>query len=433
MSPTMVAIIGIVVMLLIMFLRLPVGFAMALAGFLGMAYFISPQAAFHILATDIWGQFSSYGLSVIPLFIFMGYICFNSGISVRLYDTAYKWVGQVRGGIAMATIVADEFFAAICGSNTATAATMGTVALPQMKKYGYDPVLSTSTVATGGTLGVVIPPSVVLIVIGLQTEQSIAKLFFGGIFPGIILGTLFLITIYILCRWKPNLGPAGAKTSLKEKIVAFPGVLEVLILFALVLGGLYAGWFTPTEAGAAGAFGAIIIALARRELTWQRFTKSILDTLQTSCMVVVLVTGAVIFGRFLTATRLPFFLADWASALPLPPVGILAIVLFIYLIGGCLMDALGFLVVTIPIFFPLLIVLGYDPIWTGIILMMVTTTGAITPPVGVNVFVVKGLVPDIPLETIFKGVSYYLAACIVSLVILVAFPQVALFLPSLMK
>jgi tripartite ATP-independent transporter DctM subunit len=429
----MVAIIGIVVMLLIMFLRLPVGFAMALAGFLGMAYFISPQAAFHILATDIWGQFSSYGLSVIPLFIFMGYICFNSGISVRLYDTAYKWVGQVRGGIAMATIVADEFFAAICGSNTATAATMGTVALPQMKKYGYDPVLSTSTVATGGTLGVVIPPSVVLIVIGLQTEQSIAKLFFGGIFPGIILGTLFLITIYILCRWKPNLGPAGAKTSLKEKIVAFPGVLEVLILFALVLGGLYAGWFTPTEAGAAGAFGAIIIALARRELTWQRFTKSILDTLQTSCMVVVLVTGAVIFGRFLTATRLPFFLADWASALPLPPVGILAIVLFIYLIGGCLMDALGFLVVTIPIFFPLLIVLGYDPIWTGIILMMVTTTGAITPPVGVNVFVVKGLVPDIPLETIFKGVSYYLAACIVSLVILVAFPQVALFLPSLMK
>jgi tripartite ATP-independent transporter DctM subunit len=280
---------------------------------------------------------------------------------------------------------------------------------------------------------VVIPPSVVLIVIGLQTEQSIAKLFFGGIFPGIILGTLFLITIYILCRWNPNLGPAGAKTSLKEKIVAFPGVLEVLILFALVLGGLYAGWFTPTEAGAAGAFGAIVIALVRRGFTWQRFTKSILDTLQTSCMVVVLVTGAVIFGRFLTATRLPFLLADWASALPLPPVGILAIVLFIYLIGGCLMDALGFLVVTIPIFFPLLIVLGYDPIWTGIILMMVTTTGAITPPVGVNVFVVKGLVPDVPLETIFKGVSYYLAACIVSLVILVAFPKVALFLPNLIK
>jgi tripartite ATP-independent transporter DctM subunit len=429
----MVAIIGIVVMLLIMFLRLPVGFAMALAGFLGISYFLSPQAAFHILATDIWGQFSSYGLSVIPLFIFMGYICFNSGISVRLYDTAYKWVGQVRGGIAMATIVADEFFAAICGSNTATAATMGTVALPQMKKYGYDPVLSTGTVATGGTLGVVIPPSVVLIVIGLQTEQSIAKLFLGGIFPGIVLGTLFLITIYILCRWKPQLGPAGAKTSLKEKIAAFPGILEVLVLFVLVLGGLYAGWFTPTEAGAAGAFGAIVIALVRREFTWQRFTKSILETLRTSCMVMVLVTGAVIFGRFLTATRLPFFLADWASALPIPPVSILAVVLFIYLVGGCLMDALGFLVVTIPIFFPLLIALGYDPIWTGIMLMMVTTVGAITPPVGVNVYVVKGLVPDIPLETIFKGVSFFLVACILSLILLVVFPQIALFLPSLMK
>jgi len=433
MSPTIIAIIGIVVMLLIMFLRLPVGFAMALAGFLGMSYFISPQAAFHILATDIWGQFSAYGLSVIPLFIFMGYICFNSGISVRLYDTAYKWVGQLRGGIAMSTIVASEFFAAICGSNTATAATMGTIALPQMKRYNYDPVLSTGTVATGGTLGVVIPPSVVLIVIGLQTQQSITKLFFGGIFPGILLGVLFLITIYIVCRWKPHFGPAGAKTSLKEKVAAFPGVLEVLVLFALVLGGLFAGWFTPTEAGAAGAFGAIIIALVRRELTWQRFTSAILDTLRTSCMVMVLVTGAVIFGRFLAATRLPFFLADWASALPLPHVGILAVVLFIYIIGGCLMDALGFLVITIPIFFPLLIALGYDPIWAGIILMMATTMGAITPPVGVNVYVVKGLVPDIPLETIFKGVSFYLVACIISLILLVAFPQIALFLPGLIK
>jgi len=433
MSPTMVAIVGIVVMLLIMFLGMPVGFAMALAGFLGMYYFLSPQAAFHILGTDIWGQFSSYGLTVVPMFIFMGYILFNSGISGRLYDAAYKWVGQLRGGIAMATIAGCAGFAAVCGSNTATAATMGTVALPQMKKYGYDPVLSTSTVATGGILGVVIPPSVVLIVIGLQTQQSIAKLFFGGIFPGIIMSVLFMATIYILCRWKPKLGPAGAKTSLREKVAAFPGVIEVLVLFALVLGGLYVGWFTPTEAGAAGSFGAIVIALARRELTWQGFTNSIMQTLRTSCMVIVLVTGAVIFGRFLAATRLPFILAEWASALAIPRVGILAVVLFIYIIGGCLMDALGFLVVTVPIFFPLLIALGYDPIWAGVILMVATTMGAVTPPVGINVYVVKGLVPDIPLETIFKGVTYYLAACIISLVILVAFPQTALFLPGLMK
>jgi len=433
MSPTVIAIIGIVVLLLFFSLRMPIGFAMALAGFLGMSYLISPQAALYMLSSDIWLQFSSYGLSVIPLFIFMGFIAFNSGITKRLYDASYKWVGQLRGGIAMSTIVASEFFAAICGSNTATAATMGTIALPQMKKYGYSPLLSTGTVATGGTLGVVIPPSVVLIVIGLLTEQSIVRLFLGGIFPGILLGVLFLITIYILCRWNPRLGPAGPKTSLKEKVAALPMVLEVLVLFALVIGGLFAGWFTPTEAGAAGAFGAIIIALVRRELTWQGFTKSVLETLRISCMVVVLITGAVIFGRFLTATRLPFVLADWASALPMPPDAILAVVLLIYIIGGCLIDALGFLVVTIPIFFPLLMALGYDPIWTGIILMMATTLGAITPPVGINVYVVKGLVPDIPIETIFKGVSFFFAACIISLIILVVFPQIALFLPGLMK
>jgi len=433
MSPAMVAIIGTIVMLLIMFLGMPIGFAMGLAGFLGMCYFLSPQAAFHILATDIWGQFSSYGLTVVPLFIFMGYICFNSGISVRLFDAMYKWVGQLRGGLAMATIGACAGFAAICGSNTATAATMGTVALPQMKKYGYDPALSTSTVAAGGILGVVIPPSVVLIVIGLQTQQSIAKLFLGGILPGVLMSLLFIATIFILCRLNSQLGPAGPKTSFKEKIAAFPGVSEVMVLFALVLGGLYVGWFTPTEAGAAGAFGAIIITLARRELNWQEFTNSIMQTLRTSCMVIVLVTGAVIFGRFLAATRLPFILADWASALPLPHVFIVAVILFIYVIGGCIMDALGFLVITIPIFFPLFIALGYDPIWVGIILMVTTTIGAITPPVGICIYVVKGLVPDIRIETIFKGASYYLAACIVALIILVAFPQIALFLPGLMR
>ncbi|MFO7772554.1 MAG: TRAP transporter large permease [Dehalococcoidia bacterium] len=429
MSPTTVAIIGLGVMLLLMFLRLPVGFAMGLAGFLGLMYYISPRAALHILGTDIWGQFSSYGLTAIPLFILMGYICFNSQISVRLFDTAYKWVGQIRGGLAMATVVACAGFAAICGSNSATAATMGTVSLPQMKKYGYQPVLSTSTVASGSILGVVIPPSVVLIIIGLQTGQSVIRLFFGGIFPGLLLSLLFLITIYAICRWKPDFGPAGARTSLKEKIVALPGALEVLVLFALVLGGLYLGWFTPTEAGAAGAFGAIVVALVRRELNWKRFTAAIQETLRTSCMVVVLVTGAVIFGRFVAATRLPFVLADWAVALPVPPASILAIVLLIYILGGCLMDALGFLVITIPIFFPLLIALGYDPVWSGVILTIATTIGAITPPVGINVYVVKGLVPDVPLETIFRGVGFYFIACIVCLILLVVFPQITLFLP----
>jgi len=432
-SPSTIAILGIILMLVLMFIGIPVGFAMALAGFLGMLYFVSPVAALTTLGGTLWSQFSDYGLSVIPFFILMGQICFNSGISGRLYDAAYKWVGQLRGGIAMATIGACAGFAAICGSNTATAATMGTIALPEMKKYNYDPVLSTGTVATGGILGVVIPPSVVLIVIGIQTQQSIAKLFIGGIFPGIIMSVLFMITIYALCRWNPHLGPAGPKTSFKQKLASLGGVIETLILFGMVIGGLMVGWFTPTEAGAAGAFGAIIITLARQEFTWQRFTKSLAETLRISCMVMVLVTGAVVFGRFLAVTRLPFLVADWASALPIPRVGALGIVLLIYLIGGCIMDGLGFLIVTIPIFFPMLMVLGYDPLWAGILLMVVTTIGAITPPVGVCVFVVKGLVPEIPIGDIFKGVSYFFVACLLILIILVAFPQVATFLPSLAK
>jgi len=431
MSPTMVAIIGIVVMLVFMFLRMPVGFAMALAGFLGMCYFASPQAAVHILATDIWGQFTSYGLSVIPLFILMGQITFHSGVSERLYRTAYTWLGRMPGGIAMTTIMACTGFAAICGSNSATAATMGTVALPEMKKFNYDRALSAGTVATGGTLGVLIPPSVVLIVIGLQTEQSIAKLFVGSIFPGLLLAILFLVTIFILCQRNPTLGPPGPATSLKEKMLSLTGVIEILVLFGLVIGGLYAGWFTPTEAGAAGAFGAIVIALVRRDLTWQGFTKSTLETLRISCMVMVLVTGAVIFGRFLTMTRIPFVLADWAGALAIPHVAILALVFLIYVVGGCLMDALGFLVVTIPIFFPLAMALGYDPIWYGVVICMVTSLGAITPPVGVCVYVVSGLVKDIPIQTIFKGVTLFLIAYIICIIAVTAFPQIVLFLPSL--
>ena len=431
MSPIMVAIIGVVVMLVFMFLRMPVGFAMALAGFLGMCYFASPQAAVHILATDIWGQFTSYGLSVIPLFILMGQITFHSGVSERLYRTAYTWLGRMPGGIAMTTILACTGFAAICGSNSATAATMGTVALPEMKKFNYDRALSAGTVATGGTLGVLIPPSVVLIVIGLQTEQSIAKLFVGSIFPGLLLAILFLVTIFILCQRNPTLGPPGLKTSFREKITSLTGVIEILVLFGLVIGGLYAGWFTPTEAGAAGAFGAIVIALARRDLTWQGFTKSILETLRISCMVMVLVTGAVIFGRFLTMTRIPFVLADWAGALAIPHVAILAIVFLIYVVGGCLMDALGFLVVTIPIFFPLAMALGYDPIWWGVVICMVTSLGAITPPVGVCVYVVSGLVKDIPIQTIFRGVTFFLIAYIICIIAVTAFPQIVLFLPSL--
>jgi C4-dicarboxylate transporter DctM subunit len=433
MNLVLVGVIGIVILLLVLFfLGMPVGFAMAIVGFYGFCYVVSFKAGLNMIGTDLWFTFSKYGLTVIPLFIFMGYLAFNAGIAERLYNAAYKWVGHWPGGLAIATIGADELFAAICGSNTATAATMGAVALPQMEKYNYDTRLSSGTVVTGGTLGTVMPPSVVIIVIGLQTEQSIARLFLGGILPAILLGILFVLTILVLCRLNPDFGPPGPKTTFKEKVKSLPGVIEAIAIFMLVIGGLFIGLFTPTEAGAVGVFCTFIVAVATRKLTWKGLVNSILETLKISCMVFVLVTGAIIFGRFLAVTRIPFLVADFAASLPVSPYVILAFVLVIYLIGGCVMDALGFLVLTIPIFFPLGIALGFDPVWYSIILTMVTTLGAITPPVGVNIYVVKALAPEIALGRIFKSVSFFLIACIVSIIILIIFPQIVLFIPEML-
>jgi tripartite ATP-independent transporter DctM subunit len=433
-SLTLVGILGILILLLVLFfLGMPVGFAMGIVGFCGFWYVVTFKAAVTMVGTDIWGTFSKYGLTVVPLFIFLGYIAFNSGIAERLYKTAYKWFGHWRGGLAIATIGADELFAAICGSNTATAATMGTVALPQMEKYNYDKRLSSGTVVTGGTLGTVMPPSVVLIIIGLQTEQSIIKLFLGGILPAVLLGILFVLTIYVLCRINPKFGPAGPRTSLKEKVKSLTGVIEAIVIFVLIIGGLYAGIFTPTEAGAVGVFFALVVTISTRRITWKRLIDSVVDTLKISSMVFFLVTGAIIFGRFLAVTRLPFIVADFAASLPVSPYIILAFVLVIYLIGGCFVDALGFLVLTIPIFFPLGIALGFDPIWYGIILTMVTTMGAITPPVGVNIYVVKALAPEIELGTIFKSVSFFLLACIVCIAILIIFPEIVLVIPNMAR
>jgi tripartite ATP-independent transporter DctM subunit len=428
----LVGIVGIILLLAVLFfLGMPVGFAMGIVGFCGFWYVVSFNAAITMAGADLWTTFSKYGLTVIPLFIFLGYLAFNAGIAEKLYSTAYKWFGHWRGGLAIATIGADELFAAICGSNTATAATMGAVALPQMKKYNYDTRLSSGTVVTGGTLGTVMPPSVVLIIIGLQTEQSIIKLFLAGILPAILLGFLFTLTIVVLCRIYPHFGPAGPKTSFKEKIRSLTGIIEALVIFVLVIGGLYAGIFTPTEAGAVGVFFTLIITAVTKRLTWKGLLDSVMETLKISCMVFVLVSGAIIFGRFLAITRLPFMIADFAASLPVSPLVILAIVLLIYLIGGCFVDSLGFLVLTIPIFFPLGVALGFDPIWYAIIITMVTTMGAITPPVGVNIYVIKALAPEIELATIFKSVSYFLLACILCIIILIIFPQIVLVIPNM--
>lgn len=432
MDPVLVALIGLLGMFALMVVGMPIAFAMLLAGLAGNAYMLSGGAATHLLATNVWEQFSSYGLSVIPLFVLMGQFAYRSGTTERLYDTAYKWVGQWPGGLAGTTIAASAGFSAICGSNSATTAMMGTIALPEMKRYRYDPALSAGTVAIGGTLGVVIPPSVVLIVIAVQTEQSLLRLFLAAIVPGIVLTVLFILTILAMCSRKPALGPAGPATSLREKLASLGGVVDTLLLFLLVIVGMYAGLFTPTEAGAAGAFGALVIGVVRRRLTLQGMIASCGETLRISSMVVLMITGAVVFGRFLTVTRLPFDLADWAAALPVAPSVIMLVVLGIYVVGGMFMDALGFLVVTLPIFFPLAAALGFDPVWYTVLLTLVTTMGAVTPPVGVNVFIVNGMAPDIPISTIFRGVAYFLLAYALCIGAIVLFPDIVLLVPRLM-
>ncbi|MDZ4255863.1 MAG: TRAP transporter large permease [Sulfuritalea sp.] len=432
MDPLIVAVIGLVLMSALMLCGMPIAFTMLAAGLLGNAYLLSVPAATHLAATNVWEQFSSYGLSVIPLFVLMGQFAYRAGTTERLYDAAYKWVGRMPGGLAATTVAASAGFSAICGSNSATTATMGTIAMPEMRRYGYDPALSSGAIAVGGTLGVVIPPSVVLIVIAVQTEQSLLRLFLAAVIPGLILTALFLLTIVGMCLRNPQLGPLGPQTSWREKLVALTGVFEALLLFSLVIGGLYLGWFTPTEAGAAGAFGALAIGVIRRSLDFKGIVQSIVESVRISAMVVLLITGAVLFGRFLTVSRLPFELADWAAALPVAPFVILLVVLGIYIVGGMLMDALGFLVVTIPIFFPLGVALGYDPVWYTVILTLVTTMGAVTPPVGVNVFIVHGLAPEIPIHTIFRGVAYFLISFVLCILLMWIFPAMVLYLPKAM-
>jgi C4-dicarboxylate transporter DctM subunit len=433
MDPTTIGVIGLLILIIILFSRMPVGFVMALVGFLGFCYLRSPEAGLRILAKDFFDIFGSYSLTVVPLFIFMGQIAFHAGISRRLYDSAYTFLGHLPGGLAMATIGACAGFAAICGSTNAAAATMATVALPEMKRYKYSPELATGTVAAGGSLGILIPPSVIFIVYGIMTEQSIGKLFVAGILPGILLSTLFIVTIYIQVRLKPKMGPPGPRTSFKEKVRSFSGVIEMLLIFGLVMGGLFKGFFTPTEAGAAGAFITLMLAVVRRQLKWGQFLVAIWESVRISCMVLVIVAGATVFGHFLAVTRIPYLLADWVAGLPLPPWAIMGVIIFIYLIGGCFMDSLAMIMLTIPIFYPVAVGLGYDPIWFGVVIVLITEMGVITPPVGVNVYVVSGVAKDVPLETIFKGILPLLGALIVCNIILIIFPQIALFLPGLMR
>lgn len=431
MSDVTIALIGIVVLIILMFLEMPVAFCMFVVGFAGLWVIQGKTQAFNVIGSDIWEQFSSYGMSVVPMFIFMGNIAFRTGVTNDLFTTAYKWVGQVRGGMGVTTVLASAAFGAICGSNAATCATMGTIALPIMSKYNYSDALNTGSVAAGGTLGVMIPPSVVLIVIGIQYNLSIAKLFVAEIPAGLMLTVTFAITILLLCRWRPAIGPAGPKTSFKEKMVALSGVIETIVLFVFVIGGMFAGWFTPTEGGAFGSAGAIVISLIRRHLTWARFKAAVWDTISTSVMVLLLVAGAVVLGRFLTAAYLPSALAEWVTGLNVQRFWVLMVITVVYILGGMFTDALGFLTLSVPVFFPLAEALNYNIVWFAVYVTVLTTFGAISPPVGINLYIVKGLRPDIPIATIIKGALWFVPSYVVTLVILIGLPGIiTLLVPS---
>lgn len=432
MTPVGIGLLSIIVIFIFLFLKMPVAYVMLAVGMTGYAYLTSGKAMLSMSIQTIYNTFSSYSLLVVPLFVWMGYIAYYSGLSSRIYDAVYKVVGSAKGGLAVATIGACTAFGAICGSTTATAATMSAVALPEMKKYNYNKPFATATIASAAILGVMIPPSVIFILYGIATGESIAKLFLAGIIPGIVLMLLFMAVAFITAAINPALAPPGPKVPLKEKITAvLNGGFEVVIIFLAVIGGLFAGIFTATEAGAIGAFATLAVALIRRKLTWQNFLDSLRDSVRISAMIMFLVAAAAVYGKFLAITGVPSGLAGWAAQLPLPPVFVLIIILLIYLILGCFIDALALILLTVPIFYPVILNLGFDPIWFGVIIVLALGMGVITPPVGANVYVVAGVDKETPVMTIFRGVWPYLLAIFACIAILTIFPQIALFLPNI--
>ncbi|HQB33106.1 MAG TPA: TRAP transporter large permease [Syntrophorhabdus sp.] len=432
MSETAIGIIGLLVLIVVFLSGLELAFCMAIIGFLGYSLLVSVQAGFGMVAQDIFDTLSTYGFTVVPVFILMGQIAFNGGIAKRLYDSAHKFIGHIPGGLAMATIGGSAAFGSVTGSLTATAATFSGVAIPEMDRYGYKRVISTGVVAAAGTLGCLIPPSVPLIVYGIITEQSIGKLFLASIIPGLIVAFFFMVIIYTWCRIDPSVGPKGEKSSWKERIVSLKRIIGVLIIFIVVMGGLLEGFFTPTEAGSIGAFAVGLLAFITRQINFKMLFKSLEESLVTACMVLFLIAGSVIFGHFITVTKIPMIAADWIMKLPLRPSLIVIFIGLIYLVGGSFIDDLAFMMLATPIFYPVIHKLGYDLIWFGVYIQLIVMVGVIIPPVAMNVFVVRNVTKD-PLGVIYKGVTPFLLSFVFIVFLLFVFPQLALFIPSLLR
>ncbi len=430
MNEIVAGLMGIFAVLILFLTGIELGFAMALIGLLGFCYIESAQAALNLLATDFYEVFTNYGFSVVPLFVLMGQIAYNSGIARRLYAAAYKTVGHIPGGLAMATVMGATAFKAICGSSPGTAATFASVAVPEMDKYGYDRKLSTGVVATVGTLGILIPPSVTLIIFGIITEQSIGKLFLAGLVPGLIIALFFLFIIYGWCRIDPRLGPKGEKSTWRERMTHLPELLWVGVIFVLVIGGLMEGLFTPTEAGSVGTFAVLLLSLLKRDIRLGGIAKSVVESLSTACMVLILIAGSAVFGHFLTSTKIPMLAADWIVKLPLHRDLVMICIALVYLVGGSFIDDLAFMILATPIFFPAVVKLGFEPLWFCIIVGITVMIGVVIPPLAINVFVVKNIT-KVPFHVIYRGVYPFLLSLIACAVLLFLFPQIALFAPQM--
>jgi C4-dicarboxylate transporter, DctM subunit len=404
-------------------------FAMGIIGVIGFAYLVNVKAAMGLMANDFFDALASYGLTVIPLFVLMGQIAFNAGIAKRLYECAHKFLGHIPGGLAIATVVGATAFKAICGSVAATAATFASVAVPEMTKYGYDKKLSTGIVATVGTLGVLIPPSVVLIIFGIVTQQSIGKLFLAGIFPGLLIAFFFAVIIFGWCRINPALGPACEKYGWGERWKTLPDVIWPIVIFFVIITGLMKGVFTPTEAGSIGAFSVLLLCVFKRNINFRGYVKSVRESLRTACMVLLLIATSNILGHFIAVTNIPNYLGDWVMGLKMPAVLIMILIFLVYLIGGSFIDDLAFMILATPIFFPIMTKLGYDPLLVGIIVALTVCIGSVIPPVAICVFVVKNIT-KVPMGVIYSGVYPFLISLVLVVILTFVFPQIVLFLPQ---
>ncbi|MBV1697770.1 MAG: TRAP transporter permease [Hyphomicrobiales bacterium] len=430
MTSSVVAIVGFIVLFVLMLLRVPVGMAMGLVGVSGFAYLVGGEPALKIVGHTSMRTVTDYTFGVIPMFLLMGAFVSNSGMSRELFRAANAFVGHLRGGLGIATIAACAGFAAISGSSVATAATFATVAYPEMRRYNYPQSFATGVIAAGGTLGAMLPPSTVLAVYGIITEQDIGKLFIAGIIPGILAASMDMLTVAIIGRLRPNFLPAAPPHTWPERLNGLRDIWATLLLFVFVIGGLYGGLFTPTEAGGMGAVGALLIGVLRGKLTRTDIRRSLLQAVRTAAAVLTVLIGALLFGYFLTVTQTPQKVTAFLSVLGIGRYGVLALIMVMYIVLGCLMDALAMIILTVPIIFPVITQLGFDPIWFGVIIVMTVELGLIHPPVGMNVFVIKSVVQEVSFSTIFLGVLPFIVTDLIRLVILIAFPILALYLPS---